>query len=56
MHFLATLVHQDSTEGYKLNDFQIKLSSTSKKHETGTFNEDIMLVVMGKPGFEFCED
>ena len=55
MHFLTTLVHQDSTEGYKFNYFSIKFSSSSRKH-IETLKEDIKLAVMRKPGFENRED
>ena len=53
---MANLVHQDSTEGYKFNNFRIKFSNSSSKHYIETLKEDIKLVVMGKPGFENRED
>ena len=56
MHFLATLVHQDSTEGYKFNDFLVKFSSSGNKRKIEILKEDIKLLAMGKPGFENRED
>ena len=56
MHFLATLVHQDYTEGCKFNDFLIRFSSSSWKYLTEILKEEITLVFMGKPGFEYRED
>ena len=56
MRFLETLVHQDSTEGYKSNDFLIKFSSSWRKHEVETLKEEIKSVVMGKTGFHNWEE
>ena len=56
MQLLATPVHQDSTEGYTLNDFLIKFSKSSRKHYIETFKGDIKSVVMAKTGFENRED
>ena len=55
-HFLATLLHQDSTHGLKLNIFTIKFSSPGWKPKVETLKEDIKVVVMGKPGCETWED
>ena len=56
MQFLAILVDQDSTEGYKLNKILINFSNSCKKLWIEASKEDIRLLVIGKTGLENWED
>ena len=50
------MVYQDSTEGYKFNNFPIKYSNSSRKQKNETLKKDIELFFVGKPGLEYRED
>ena len=52
MHFLANLVSQNSTEGYKFNDSQTLSSNSNRNPYVETMKEDIKLAVKERPGFK----